>query len=84
MPFLWLAVANQPDGCADRSYIERDSIALLSCLAGGPDQPSTDWLGHHAISTKVGRSGLWNSDHVEEHYNPGFLKLLASLVENAP
>jgi hypothetical protein len=84
MPFLWLAVPNQPDGSTDRSYIERNSIALLSCLAGGPDQPSSGWLGHHATSTKVGHSGLWNSDHVEEHYNPGFLKLLASLVENAP
>ena len=84
MPFLWLAVPNGPDGSSDRRAIERNSIALLSCLTGGPDQPSGGWLGRHATSTKVRGSGLWNSDHVEEHYDPGFIQLLASLVERGP
>lgn len=83
MPFLWLAVPNAPDGGSDRRIIERDSIALLSCLTGGPDLPSSSWLGHHATSSRVRSSGLWNSDHVDEHHDPGFLQLLASLAENS-
>jgi hypothetical protein len=82
-PVLWLAVPNDPDGSSDRRAIERNSIALLSCLAGGSDQPSTGWLGHHAISTKVRHSGLWNSDHVEEHYDPGFLSYSQAWLRKA-
>jgi hypothetical protein len=83
MPFLWLAVPSRPDGSSDRGLIERNSIALLSCRTGGPDQPSASWLGHHATSAKVRQSGLWNSNHVDEHYDPGFLQLLANLADNA-
>lgn len=81
MPFLWLAVPTRPDGTSERSYIERNSIALLSRLVGGLDQPSTAWLGHHATSGKVRHSGLWNSNHVNEAYDPAFLRLLATLTE---
>jgi hypothetical protein len=42
MPFLWLAVPSHPDGSSDRGLIERNSIGLLSGLAGGPDQPASD------------------------------------------
>jgi hypothetical protein len=80
MPFLWLAVPNRPDGGSDRGYIERNSIALLSCLSAGPDQPSDGWLGHHANSPKVRQSGLWNSNHVDETYDPSFLQPLENLV----
>ncbi len=83
MPFLWLAVPSHPDGSSDRGRIERNSIALLSCLAGGPDHPSASWLGHHATSTRILQSGLWNSNHVDEDYDPGFLQLFANLAENA-
>src|SRR5262249_52764814 len=41
MPFLWLSVPSR----ADRAYVERNSIALLSCLTGCQDSPSQDWLG---------------------------------------
>jgi hypothetical protein len=82
MPFLWLAVPSRPDGSSDRAFIERNSIALLSCTTGGPDKPSSSWLGAHATSGKVCRSGLWNSNHVDEHYKPGLLDLLASLTES--
>ncbi|MEO6998832.1 MAG: hypothetical protein ABI112_12180 [Terracoccus sp.] len=48
MPFLWLAVADRFDGTIDRDYIERNTIALLSCLTSAADQPSPGWLGHDA------------------------------------
>jgi hypothetical protein len=82
MPFLWLAVPDRPDGTSDRGYIERNTIALLSSLAG-PDQPSASWLGNHAASLKVRQSGLWNSDYVGDGYDAGFLTVLAAFVERA-
>jgi len=82
MPFLWLAVPTRPDGRSDRGFIERNAIALLSCAAGGPDKPSSSWLGSHAASSKVRDSGLWNADHVEDAYDPAFLDLVAALAGN--
>ena len=84
MPVLWLAVPSHPDGSSYRGRIERNTIALLSCATGDPDKPSPSWLGHHATSTKVRQSGLWNSNHVDEVYDPAFLHLLADLVNHAP
>ena len=83
MPFLWLDVPGRPDPITGRGYIERNSIGLLSCLTGGIDQPSSGWLGHDARNSKVRGSGLWNHDHVDDGYDPGFLVTLAQLVRHA-
>jgi hypothetical protein len=77
MPFLWLSVPDR----ADRGYIERNSIALLSCLTGGPDMPSPNWLGHDAVRAEIRESGLWNVNHVNDAYEPEFLDRLAQLVD---
>jgi len=76
MPFLWLSVP----GRADRSDIESNSIALLSCLTSGPDKTSGSWLGRHAERAEIRESGLWNVQHVSGHYEPAFLHRLAQLV----
>jgi hypothetical protein len=78
MPFLWLAVP----GRADRSYIERNSIALTSHLAQGPDPPSPRWLGRHADRTEIHESGLWNVDHVHHHCDTSFPGLLDQLIQH--
>jgi hypothetical protein len=78
MPFLWLGVPDR----ADRDYIERNSIALLSCLAGCQDSPSAGWLGHDADRLEIRESGLWNVQHVYDRYDPAFLQLLAGLVQS--
>ena len=76
MPVLWLGVPAP----ADRAYLERNSIALLSCLTGCPDTPSPAWLGRDAVPGEIGDSGLWNVEHVQEDYDPGFLRLLSRLA----
>jgi hypothetical protein len=53
MPFLWLSVP----GRTDRGYLERNSIAPLSCLTGGPDQPGASWLGRYAEPSRNPRVG---------------------------
>jgi hypothetical protein len=87
MPFLWLAVDNEV-GPETRRYIERNFIALLSNY-GKPalDPSSPDWLGLRCQSDRlrdgglsIRESGLWNSNHVDESYDPAFLGELERLV----
>jgi len=64
-----------------RGFIERNSIALLSNYNKPRlDPPSAVWLGHHCNRERVRNSGLWNSIHVDEDYDPAFLDELDRLV----
>ena len=82
--FCGLAVEDPASPQSRRAYIERNAIALLSnalTLPGeSPDPPSTEWLGLACPHPDVTRSGLWNSDHVAEQYEPQFLDELERLV----
>ncbi|MDE0453705.1 MAG: hypothetical protein OXJ63_00160 [Gammaproteobacteria bacterium] len=82
MPFLWLPVIDETGPRSLRGYIERNAIALLSNYEKTAiDPPSDSWLGRHCTREKVRESGLWNSNHVNEEYDPAFLVTLGSLVE---
>ena len=82
MPFLWLSVDDEPGAQSLRGFIERNAIALLSNYSKPPiDPPSGPWLGSYCSREKVRTSGLWNSNHVDESYNPAFIDSLAALVE---
>lgn len=84
MPFLWLAVEDEPGPTSLRGYIERNAIALISNYAKPPiDPPSPSWLGHHCNREKIRRSGMWNSNHVQERHDPAFLDALADLISQA-
>jgi hypothetical protein len=81
MPFLWLAVDDNPGPDSARGFIERNAIALLSNFDKEPlDPPSAGWLGHDCNREKVRRSGLWNSNHVDDAYDPSFLDVMSGLV----
>lgn len=82
MRCLWLAVNDDPGPGSLRGYIERNAIALLSNYAKEPmDSPSPGWLGRHSDRERVRLSGLWNSNHVDEPYDPAFLDTLAKMIE---
>ena len=82
MPFLWLAIKDEPGAQSQRGFIERHSIGLLSNFGKEPiDPPSTTWLGHCCNRERVRKSGLWNSNHVDETYDPAFLDMLENLIE---
>ena len=82
MPFLWLAVDDEPGPDSLRGYIERNAIALLSNYGRTPiDPPSSEWLGHYSDREKVRQSGLWNNNHVDESYDPAFLDSMERLIE---
>jgi hypothetical protein len=82
MPFLWLSIDDEPGANSLRGYIERNAIALLSNFGKAPlDPPSAGWLGRYCNRERVRTSGLWNSNHVDEHYDAEFLGTLAHLVD---
>jgi hypothetical protein len=81
MPFLWLAIDDDPGKASLRGYIEQNSIALLSNYSKPPlDAASPAWLGRYCDRERVRASGLWNSNHVDEQYDPKFLDRLARIV----
>jgi hypothetical protein len=81
MPFLWLAIDDDPGKASLRGYIERNSIALLSNYRKPRlDSASQAWLGHHCNRERVRESGLWNSNHVDEQYDSAFLDQLEQIV----
>lgn len=83
MPFLWLAIDDEPGPDSMRGYIERNAIALLSDFGKSPLDPSSqDWLGHYCNRERVKTSGLWNSNHVHEEYDPAFLDTLEHFVDH--
>ena len=82
MPFLWFGIDDEPGNESVRGYIERNAIALLSNFGKEPiDPPSTTWLGHYCNRERVRTSGLWNSNHVDETYDPKFLDELQARIE---
>jgi hypothetical protein len=84
MSILWIGVDDDPGKDSLRGDIERNSIALLS-NHGKPslDAPSRAWLGHSCDRERVRESGLWNSNHVDETYDPVFLNRLEDLVSKS-
>ena len=83
MQILWIAVEDEPGLQSLRSVIERNSIGLLSNLShlGAPIDPaSQSWLGLQSPHSSVSSSGLWNVNHTEDSYDPGFLRLFRELA----
>ena len=82
MPFLWLAIDDEPGRNSLRGYIERNAIALLSNFGKEPlDPPSRGWLGHLCNRELVRKFGLWNQEHVDQSYGPDFLDKLEDLID---
>lgn len=81
MPFLWLDVPDDPGPESLRGVVERNAIALLSNYERSAlDPPSQMWLGRRCPWEKVQGSGLWNNNHVDASYDPGFLNVLERLI----
>jgi hypothetical protein len=77
MPFIWLDVDDRPSPQSQRSYIEKNSIALLSNWKKQVlDPASKNWLGKHSPEEKIRQSGLWNYKHIDDDCDYAFLDLL--------
>ncbi len=83
MPFLWLAVPDEPGPNSMRGLIEGNAIALLSSyISPAVDLQSKNWMGRHSDRDRVRRSGLWNNIHVDETWDARFLDDMETFVEN--
>jgi len=81
LPFLWLAVDDEPGPDSDRAAIERNALALVSNVQSDPlDMRDGDWLGTYSPVPEIRRSGLWNIDHVDEAHDPAFLDVVEQYV----
>jgi hypothetical protein len=77
---LLIAVPGESDKHNDRAYIEQSLIALLSNSRKPLDPPSCDWLGLHSAKLEIRQSGLWNVNHVDQRFDPEFLKVFEYYV----
>lgn len=81
LPFLWVAVDDEPGSESERASIERNAIALASNRRGQPLDPRGDWwLGNHSPAREIRESGLWNVRDVDAEYDAGFLDRLAARI----
>ncbi len=77
LPFLWVAVDDEPSSASERGTIEAGAIGLLSNMGTAPIDPaSAQWLGLRADRPAVRESGLWNVNHVQGGYDPRFIAVL--------
>jgi hypothetical protein len=81
MTVLWVDVPDEPGPRSVRAFIERNAIALLSNGFSPCDRASEYWFGHYSPRDEIKRSGLWNLNHVDQEYDPGFLDHLEAAVE---
>jgi hypothetical protein len=81
MPFLWVAVDDEPGATSDRGVIEAGAITALSRISNpAADAPSADWLGNYAARPAIRESALWNVNHVAGPINDTFLTRLEQWV----
>lgn len=82
LPFLFVRIDDVPGPDSDRSYIERNAIALASNFQSvSIDTRNQDWLGHHSPVDEIRESGLWNINHVDEKYDTDFLDRLETVIK---
>lgn len=75
----YLPVLDEASADSDRSYIEKNSISLLT-QGGTIDVPSMNWLGNLSNSQNIRSSGLWNVNYVGDNYDPEFLNVFEKLI----
>jgi hypothetical protein len=83
MNLLWLPIDDEAGPKSLRSFVEQNSIGLLSNYERAAlDAQSRKWLGHRSPRERVKNSGLWNQDYVENGYAPMFLDAFERLVSS--
>ena len=81
MSILWVDVPGESSSTNLRAFIEKNAIALLSNHTLPEFKASSDWLGQFSTEDKIRSSLLWNVKHVDAHYDPQFLVILAEVIK---
>jgi len=80
MNILWISINDIPGKESDRSFIEKNSIGLLSTFIRKIDTASKNWLGNYNPNIYVKESSLWNVDYIKNDYDPRFLEILDTYI----
>ena len=80
MSVYWVEVADEPSPQSERSFIERNAIALLSNRFAPIDGASASWVGRFSARQEIRDSGLWNLNYVAESCDASFLDKLEGFV----
>jgi len=81
MSVLWVDIPDDPSPNSQRSFIERNAIALLSNRFAPIDSASSAWLGRLSPKDGIRLSNLWNLNHIDQTYDPSFLDELQTAVQ---
>ena len=81
MKILWLNIDDKPTKFSDRSYLEKNLIALLSTFNYKIDNASSQWLGLQNHNGFIKESSLWNVNYVDLSYDPKFLDIFDHYVD---
>lgn len=79
---ILLEIPDPPSKHSDRSYIEKNSISLLSSVGTKITRASSDWLGLWSGRPHIIKSGLWNIDYVFSMYDRNFPYILGNYVNS--
>jgi len=80
MSILWLNIADEPTKFSDRSYLEKNLIALLSSYNFKLDKSNYLWLGNYNQNLFIKNSSLWNVKYVDLKYDSRFLDIFEFYV----
>ncbi len=80
MSVFWVDVPDEPSPQSDRSFIERNAIALLSNKFAPVNRASSGWLGGFSPRQEIRDSALWNLNYVADECDVRFLEKLELFV----
>ena len=81
MPFLWLSIEDTPGPDRFAATLSGMPSPYSATTSSGTHPSSHNWLGRFCDRERVRLSVFWDSNHVDETYDPAFLDCLDRLVE---
>lgn len=76
-----LDIDDPSSATSDRAIIEKNTIALLSCINYSFDFSSTNWLGHYSNKQEIRKSSLWNVNYCNSDFDNVLFTLLDKYVD---
>lgn len=77
----WIEISDPSGPQSDRSFVERNLIALFSGCSEPADKASSTWLGNFSQSEEIKKSSLWNVDHVYSEFDSECLEKLQYYID---
>lgn len=76
-----LDINDLPSSTSLRSYVEKNSIALVSSLNSSFNFSTSAWLGNYSPRQEIRESALWNINYIDSIYDPNFIDTFSQLVD---